>query len=547
MAGLPARFRTELADRLRRVAHTLFSLPAYRLTLIGRAPVMPIISPPDPWPERADRGAALLAGRFRFAGCEPPEGENIWNRPGAPPEWRAAMHGFVWLRDLMMLGGEEARQSARRLTADWIEHNGRWSLPGWRSDVVATRVVTWLTCYETFFASGEDDFRRTMMQSIARQLRHLERAWRLETTGANRIMALKGLIYGALCLGGREQVERRLTQLEAELERQVLADGGHVERNPGRLLAVLRDLLETRAALGAAQYEVPHSLQQAIDRMAPMLRYLRGGDGALARFNGTGGEDPLIIGAVLEQASPNGKPAARGPAVGFERLAAGEMTVLVDAGAPPEPPFDEGTHAGALSLEVTVGHERLIVNCGAAPCDGQRWQMAARATAAHSTVTVSDRNSSELLENGRIGRRAASVTADADSADGASLLDVSHDGYLLSDGITHRRRIFLSDDGSDLRGEDRLSGRGGVPFTLRFHLDPAVDASLLLNGRDALLRLPQDGGWRLRCSEPLALAESIYFEDAPEPRRTSQMVVSGVTGDAATTIKWALRREAKRD
>ena len=522
-------------------------MPGYRLTLIGRTPATLQMSPPDPWPGRAEQGAAMLAGRFRFAAWEPAGGEDIWDPPGAPPEWLAAMHGFVWLRDLTMLGGDDARQLARRLTADWIDRNERWSLPAWRSDVAAIRIVAWLSHYDTFFASGEDNFRQAMVRSISIQLRHLERAWRLETEGADRIGALKGLVYGALCLGGRELAERRLALLEEELERQVLADGGHVERNPGKLLTVLGDLLETRAALGAAQYEVPESMQQAIDRMAPMLRYLRGGDGALARFNGAGGEDSLILSAVLEQASPRGKPAARAPATGFERISAGKLTVLVDAGAPPGPPFDEGAHAGTLSLEVTVGRERLIVNCGAAPCDGERWRMAERATAAHSTVTVSDRNSSELLNNGHIGSRVARVTAETDSAGGATLLDMSHDGYLRSDGITHRRRILLSDDGADLRGEDTLTGRGDVPFAVRFHLHPAVDATLLQSGKDALLRLPRDGGWRLRCSEPLALTESIWFEDEPEPRRTSQIVISGVTGDSATTIKWALHREAKRD
>jgi uncharacterized heparinase superfamily protein len=547
MAGLPARARTGLHQLLRRTAQRLFALPGYRLTLIGRSPATLQMSPSDPWPGRADHGAAIMAGRFRFAAWEPAAGDDIWDPPGAPPEWLAAMHGFVWLRDLTMLGGAEARQSARRLTADWIDHHESWSLPAWRSDVVADRITAWLSCYDTFFASGEDDFRQAVVTSTAAQLRHLDRAWRLETDGAARITALKGLIYGALCLNGRELAEQRLALLEGELERQVLADGGHVERSPAKLLTVLRDLLEIRAALGAAQYEVPEPLQQAIDRMAPMLRYLRGGDGALARFNGTGSEDSLILSAALEQASPRGKPAARAPATSFERISAGRLTALVDAGTPPEPPFDQGAHAGALSLEVTIGRERLIVNCGAALCNGTLWQLAERATAAHSTVTINDRNSSELLNNGHIGGRVARVTVDRDSADGATLLDMSHDGYQRSDGITHRRRIFLSADGSDLRGEDTLTGHSGVPFAVRFHLHPAVNATLLQSGKDALLRLPRDGGWRLRCSEPLALAESIYFEDAPEPRRASQVVISGVTGNGATTIKWALRPETRRD
>ncbi|MBE9556856.1 MAG: heparinase II/III family protein [Proteobacteria bacterium] len=541
MTELPARVRGDLSDLLRRSVQNLFSLPGYRLTLAGRTPDTLQISPPDPWPGRADQGAAVLAERFHFTAWEPAAGGDIWNPPEAPSEWLVAMHGFVWLRDLTMLGGDESRQQARRLTADWIGRNDRWSLPAWRSDVTAARIVSWLSHYDTFFASGEDRFRQAVLGSIAVQLRHLDRAWRLETAGADRIAALKGLIYGSLCLGSRAKTEQRLAMLEHELERQVLADGGHAERNPGKLLNVLQDLLEIRAALGVAQFEAPGSIQQAIDRMAPMLRYLRGGDGMLGRFNGAGGEDPLILSAILEQASPRGKPAARAPAFGFERMSAGKLTILVDSGAPAESPWDVGAHAGTLSLEVTVGRERLIVNCGAAPCDGERWQMAERATAAHSTITVSDRNSSELLANGRIGGRVAKVTAEGDSADGATLVDMSHDGYLRSDGITHRRRIFLSDDGADLRGEDTLTGRGGVPFAVRFHLHPAVDASLLQSGKDALLRLPRGGGWRLRCSEPLALSESIYFEDAPEPRRTSQIVISGVTGDGATTIKWALQ------
>jgi uncharacterized heparinase superfamily protein len=544
MAGLPVRIRTDLSDLLRRAVRGLYSLPGYRLTLIGRTPVALQVVPSDPWPGRADQGAALLVGQFHFAACEPEPGEDVWYPPDAPPEWLATMHSFVWLRDLMMLGGDDARQLARRLTTDWIERNDRCSSPAWHSDVVAARIVAWLSHYDTFFASGEDSFRQAVIASIAAQLRHLERMWRLETAGSGRIAALKALIYGALCLGSREKTERRLAMLVTELDRQVLADGGHVERNPGRLLDVLRDLLEIRATLGAAQFEAPEPIQQAIDRMAPMLRYLRGGDGALGRFNGAGGEDPLMLSAVLDQASPRGRPAARAPATGFERLTAGNLTVLVDSGTPAEPPWDVGAHAGTLSMEVTVGRERLIVNCGAAPCDSDYWQMAECATAAHSTVTVNDRNSSGLLANGHIGGRIAQVTAEADSTNGATLVDMSHDGYLRSDGITHRRRIFLSDNGADLRGEDTLTGRGGIPYAVRFHLHPAVDASLLQNGTDALLRLPRGGGGRLRCSQPLALSESIYFDNAPEPRRTSQIVVSGMTNGGATTIKWALRREA---
>jgi uncharacterized heparinase superfamily protein len=547
MAGLPARLRIGVLDLARRAAQTLFALPGYRLTLIGRTPTTLIATPVDLWSGDAERGMALLAGKFDFAGVSSGTDGDFRALAGAPQEWLAEMHGFAWLRDLRALGGDEARQMARRLVADWIARSRAWSHPAWRSDVLAARLAAWLSHYETFFASGEDNFRQLVIASIARQIRHLDRAMRIETHGAARITALKGRILASLCLGTDAPLERALWRLDREVDRQVLPDGGHVARSPRQLLTALRDLLEVRAALASAQQEVPGSLQAAIDRMAPMLRYLRHGDGRLARFNGAGLEDPALVEAVAEQASPSGKPAVRAPAMGFERLSAGDLTVLVDSGAPPAAPWDDGAHAGTLSIEVSAGHDRLIVNCGAAPADRRRWLDAERATAAHSTAVVSNRNSSELMENGRLGRRRAAAAAERVADDGAILLSMSHEGYVRSDGIVHRRRLFLSADGDDLRGEDSLSGPAGVPFALRFHLHPSVRASLLQSGRAALLKLPECGVWRLRANAPMEVTDSIYFEIAPEPKRTGQIVVAGNTGPESQTVKWALHREGRRD
>lgn len=545
MAGSPAfLFRTRIPEIARRAAQGLFGLPLYHLTLLGPRPASLRLTPADPWPGDAVRGAAIAEGRPPAVGLD--WGDEVrWHPEGATIGALCALHDFGWLRDLRALGGDEARRTARRLATGWIVENRRWSLPAWRSDIIARRLVAWLSHYETFFASGEDSFRTRLAASMAAQLRHLERAWRWETQGAARVTALKGLIYGALCFSRGDLLDRNLRRLEAELERQVMPDGGHVERSPASLLAVLRDILDIRAMLTASRYEVPEPLQQAIDRMAPMLRYLRHGDGGLAQFNGGRAEDPALVAAVLEQANGRGKPAARAPAAGFERLAAGSLLVLADSGAPPEPPFDAIAHAGVLSIEVSVGRERLIVNCGAAPRGSRAWLKAQRATAAHSTATVNDRNSSELLPDGHIGRRRAATTVKRSASDDGSVVVMSHDGYAASDGVTHRRTLYLAANGEDLRGEDSLTGPAGRPFAIRFHLHPAAGASTVQSGRAALLKLPKGGGWRLRCSEPMEIADSIYFTDSPEPKRTRQIVVAGVTGDGETTVKWALRRERR--
>ncbi len=52
-------------------------------------------------------------------------------------------------------------------------------------------------------------------------------------------------------------------------------------------------------------------------------------------------------------------------------------------------------------------------------------------------------------------------------------------------------------------------------------------------------------GWRLRASLGMERADSIYFGDGPEPKRTGQIVLAGVTEEGTTTVKWALQREAR--
>ena len=78
-----------------------------------------------------------------------------------------------------------------------------------------------------------------------------------------------------------------------------LHDGVVAERAPHVQVAVLRHLLDVRAALASADHRAPAELVAAIDRMAPMLRFFRHGDGGLALFNGAWEGDRALIDLVL--------------------------------------------------------------------------------------------------------------------------------------------------------------------------------------------------------------------------------------------------------
>ncbi|MCZ6453204.1 MAG: heparinase II/III family protein [Alphaproteobacteria bacterium] len=540
------------------VSKLLYATPVYRYTLISRTPRDLTLVPPDAWPGSADCGAAIVNGEFSFIGQTVRGGLRAWRPGGMSEAWLAELHGFDWLRDLRALGGDSARRQARDLVGDWLVRQSNWHEVAWRPDVLGSRLFAWLGQHDFFCASAEDAYRQNYLASLARQAKHLSRVLPRGTDGAGLILAAKGLVAAGLSLPGHDAwIAQGLRLLERACAQQILADGGHISRNPAIQTQVLRHLVDTRSALLAAQREVPAFLMAAIDRTAPFLRMLRHNDGGLALFNGGNEGHGWLIDMLLAQADSRGRPLTSAPHSGFERIVANRTIVLMDTGVPAPGQADASAHASTLAIEISIGRERIIVNCGARPGAREPWTQVQRSTAAHSTMIVDDTNSSDVLATSKAGRRPGNVAIDRNDENGNIWLSASHDGYGPLFGVTHQRRLYIDASGEDIRGEDSmvLEGDGKRPprgFALRFHLHPSVQASLVQNGSAVLLRPPSGVGWRLVAEGgTVSLAESVYLGGNDEIRRSEQIVVSGVfdppDGDGAIArVKWALKKVPKK-
>jgi uncharacterized heparinase superfamily protein len=549
--GRPVMMRTaDLPDLVARVRHDVWRVltagPFYHHTLVGRVPADLRLRIGERWPGDADRGKAILDGDIEFGGELVRNPAPVWRPRGAGRDWLAHWHGFGWLGDLIS-AGNDGREAARALVHSWLTENVAWHAVAWRSDVIATRIFAWIVHFEELAGRDSDrPLRRAMLAGLARQVRHLSRVAAWELHGARRLRALKGLIGGLAALGGSaHRVARVLRLLERELSVQLTRDGVHRSRSPSVQLEVLRDLIDCRAVLRAARIDIPVLLQQAIERMAPMLRFFRHGDRRLALFNNSVEEDGVLVDLVLTRSETKGRAPSDAPQAGFQRLQAGQSLIVADTGRPSPHGFDEEAHAGALSFELSQGRERIVVNCGGYRGNKPSWRRVARASAAHSVLVVADVNSVEIESDGSLGRGPSSVRCERAEEAGHQWISATHDGYRQRFGLTYSRELYLAPGGDDVRGEDRLTGREGNPFAVRFHLHPTVEASLVENGGGAILRLPSGAVWRLRAAgAEISLGESIYLGSG-EPRKSQQVVLSGSTGPEGTGVRWAIRRETR--
>jgi len=529
-----------------------FGSPFHLLTLGGPKVQGVAAAPHDPRPKKAGRGQPILSGVYHFAGqtLDLGPGGDPWDRPSPTRAFSEALHRLDWLGDLLATG-EAGEREALRLVLDWRRIFGGWNSFSWSPPILQRRTINLACALRSVTGRASDIEAAQLCQSLARQGRQLLQIEDGPIGVAERAAA--AAIAGATLSGeaGERLMTKGLDVLDRTLPHTVLADGGHASRSPQAGLELLLDLLTLDDALSQRGRAVPAEMARAIDRLSAALRLLVLPDGRLATFQGGEEGNPEHAAAARAALDVADGPSPQSlPQTGYHRLSGRALTVIADAGKPAAGAWSEGATAQPLAIEVLVGADRLITNCGWSAASGAPDTL--RLTNAASTLTLGDGSAGELAPSRllhsplRGGPRTVEVKRHETPEGG--WLELSHDGWAADWGLVHHRMIYIDRASDELRGEDSLSpvrpGAGQMrvaPLAIRFHLHPQVRASLARDGRSVLIQGPTAKGWWLRNdAAEVSIEPSVHYEDG-QPRRTSQIVLRGqVAADAGGRVRWKL-------
>jgi uncharacterized heparinase superfamily protein len=517
-----------------------------------------ILTPPDLRPPDASFADELAAGNFGLAGAVADlRGRSPFDVAPPSPAWARELHGFAWLRHLDAARSVEIEDFARTLLREWIRRGRSRREPAWEPEVVARRVICWLTYAGLLLDGAERRLYAAAMRSLTDQVTYLSASWRNAPDGYPRLLALIALVEANLCIAGHDrQLAQSERLLAGELQRQIDPDGGHISRNPWTLVELLADLLPLRRCFAARAREPLPALHDAIGRLTAMLDHLRLGDGQLARFNGAGaGEHDALVTLLAYNAQEAAEP--RVLRSGYARLQRGSTVVLVDAGAAPPTELSGAACAGCLSFELSTGTEPLLVNGGAPGPADTNSRALSRATACHNTLCLGDQSSAKLVRNATLERQIGGpairhpdhASCTVREAGGGIGIEASHDGYADSFGLLHVRTLALDAAGTTLTGADRLTGAGNVmrfaydtPYAIHFHLHPDAEARLGPSPDSADLALESGEVWRLTAAgAALSIEPSVHFADVVGALRAQQVVLRGQCC-GATEVFWTLAR-----
>jgi uncharacterized heparinase superfamily protein len=519
-----------------------------------------VLAPPDLRPVDPSFADEVASGRMGLAGLTATlGGASPFAVPPPSAAWARELHGFGWLRHFAAARTADNEVLARRLLGDWLARRRHRNLgETWVPEVVGRRMISWLSHQALLLEGAGRRPLAAFLRSLEEQAGYLSAAWRDAPDGYPRLLALIGLVQASLCIGGHE---RRLDAAEkllvAELDRQVLGDGGHASRNPRTLVVLLLDLMPLRQCFIARDATPPPALSRAIDRMMPMLRRLRLGDGQLARFNGMGAteRDALAMVQAYDRGGCADPPSMSSS--GYVRLERGATAVVVDAGVAPPLQLAGEACAGCLSFEISTGAELLLVNGGMPTVAHERASAAARSTASHNTLALGGQSSATLVRSTSLRRRIGAtpivlperVACELREVGSGLMLRASHDGYATRYGLVHVRVLLLAPNGESLDGEDTLEGAKGdlrlthdLPVAVHFHLPPHAGARYGAALGTAELTLRNGERWRLLAAgAALTIETGTYFAEVLGPLQAQQVVLRTVCYGAAT-VRWRLER-----
>ncbi|MDQ3078849.1 MAG: heparinase II/III family protein [Pseudomonadota bacterium] len=528
-----------------------------RLFGAGRQPLRLVAVPRDHVLGDRARGDALLAGRLKVGSETISLADVDFATLGSTTALAREVQGFGWLRDLAASASrEKGGRLAEAIAGRWLIAHGTRIDEAWAPDLWGQRILHW-TAYAPYILSSRDaGYRSALLNTLARGARHLDNHADKAAPGLPRITAWAGVVVGALTLqGGMAKLTRGESGLMRALSAAQYEDGGLMSRSPQEQMLLVDRLGLVRASYFAAKQTLPDALENAAAAALAALHGVTMGDGALSSWQGGNPGNAQRLAALVEGCGMRARPLRAARGWGYQRMSALGTVIVLDAAPPPQPRMTAAGCASTLAIEISDGAQRLVVNCGGPgtlPTDLPRELIdALRSTAAHSTLVIDDTNSTAILPDGSLGRGVTDVIIDRGEDNDSSRLEASHDGYVRGFGLAHQRRLFLGNDGKEVRGEDILTPKGrrkirvAAPFAIRFHLAPGIEPTVTADGMGAILRSPGAPAWNFRCrGAMIMIEESLVVDQRGRTVASLQLVVVGEVSGAGGQIAWQFRRSS---
>lgn len=385
-------------------------------------------------------------------------------------DWNYAQNGKLWTYNLnyfdFLFQAEITNEESLGLITDFCEKSNTIR-DGYEPYPISLRVINWIKFCSTR-GVNEAQINRQIYCDLNRLKNHLE-----YHILANHLLENGfGLLFGAYYFKDESLYLISKDILNSELKEQILSDGGHYELSPMYHNIILSRVLDS--------YNLVKNNRWKSDEIEDLL--LKSAVKMLAWANAMGsecGEMPLLndsareIAPSIESLNMYGSSLSVDRVVlslsesGYRKWRKKEFECFIDVGQI-SPSYQPGhSHADSLNFLLNYKGRQIIVDTGVSTYEKNERRQIERSTSSHNTVTLNKRNSSEVWDGFRVGRRAeVSIELEDDFH-----IVAAHNGYRNISAV-HKREFMLHDNGLTIL--DSVSSMGNVQIQGHMHFNHDV-------------------------------------------------------------------------
>ncbi len=422
-------FRTVKYLRLKQIIYQ------FKIRLIK--PDFRLLSPPEK--ERKSflvnpiaKPVSYCSGHFTFLNIE--SNFNSWSDTSNGKLWCYNLNYMDWL-------GQEGMSEEEGVK--WID-NFISSITGNKTGLdpypIALRSINWVKFFSKYPESatvGREKFLYSQIVLLRKKMEY-------HLLGNHLLEDAYSLYICASYFNDTMLLEKAERLLVKELNEQVLPDGAHYEQSPMYHCILLDRLLD------CINIRPVDFLSYTASKMLGHLETIVWKDGTIPMLNDSANGIAPSSFQLFDYARQLGLKweAISLKECGFRRFSSDHFDIVIDVGNITASYQPGHSHADTFNYELRIDGVPFIVDTGISTYEKNDRRQYERGSVAHNTITIGEKDSSEVWGGFRVGRR-ASVKLEED---GSQMVIASHDGF----GTRCKRSFSLVPSGFLV--EDFISG-----------------------------------------------------------------------------------------
>tara|TARA_B110000971_G_scaffold214891_1_gene247564 strand:- start:188 stop:1807 length:1620 start_codon:yes stop_codon:yes gene_type:complete len=466
----------------------------------------------------------------------------VWNNQKLSNKDYKNLNSFFWLFTLDL---KSSKKDTQNIILQWIEKNYRYDSKSWEIDIVAKRIIAWLSSSRLTYEDSDDNYKKKFNHIVKKQINHLINEIKVSEWMDDKMIGCSAIILTGLSYQDKDAyLDVGLNLLKKLVKISFGNDGFPKSRNIRQLNFYLKYFVLIREWFKESQSEIPEFINENIYYLGQAYAFTSQNSKCNLLFNGNHENNNIILDSYLKRFGYNFKN-QNNELGGYAVLNNKKICLVMDIGPTPDKKYSSDYQAGSLSFEIISDGRKLICNSGYFQNFKHPLNKISKSTATHSTLILDDRSSCKFTKKSKISESLKIIKKNVVFEKNYWKVSATHDGYLRQYGVLHDREIEFYPEQMKFIGHDKIISKNdfrNLKFEIRFHLDPNVKVMKTLDGKSILIDLDGEG-WKFNSKHNnINIDNGLFFGKKNSFVDNKNIFISGMTNDNNQTIKWEITK-----